>query len=66
LRPVPLADYLAVEPGRSFSMSNAELRKIFEPAENLQQPQNYGNYDYGIQDSLDLTLHRYEPVQEPK
>jgi hypothetical protein len=46
-------------------MADAELSKICEQAEYLQEPKNHGNHHNGVQDSLDLTLHGDEAVHEP-
>jgi hypothetical protein len=43
-------------------MPDAELGKVLEKTEYFQEPKNYGNLDNGVQDTLDLALHRYVAV----
>ena len=47
-------------------MPNAELGKVAEKTEYSQKPENHRNHNYGIQDALDLALHRYVAVHQPK
>ena len=46
-------------------MSHAELIKGVEEAEYLEKPQNDDDYNDAIQDTLDLTLHGDETVNQP-
>jgi hypothetical protein len=47
-------------------MPNTELVKIGEKPKYSYEPKNYRNHHDGIQDSLDLALHRNEAVDKPK
>jgi hypothetical protein len=46
-------------------MSDAELGDVTEQSEYLQEPQNHGDHYNAVQDSLDLTLHGNETVNQP-
>ena len=47
-------------------MPDAELGKVFEETEYFQEPENYRDHDNGVQDTLDLALHRYVAIHQPK
>src|ERR1035437_1885076 len=47
------------------SMPDAELGKIVEEAEYLQEPQNHGNHYNAVQNTLDLPLHWDVAIPQP-
>jgi hypothetical protein len=47
-------------------MPHAKLGNVSEKTENFQKPENHRNHDNGIQDALDLALHRDVAVDQPK
>jgi hypothetical protein len=48
------------------SISDTELREIPKEAEDFQKPQNDGDYDYGVQDAFNLSLHGDEAIHQPQ
>jgi hypothetical protein len=46
-------------------MPYAKLGKVAKEPEYLEQPNNYNNHDYAVQDAFDLTLHGDEGVHKP-
>src|SRR5580692_5704127 len=46
-------------------MADAELGQVTKQSEYLQEPQNHGDHYNAVQDSLDLTLHGNEAVNQP-
>jgi hypothetical protein len=42
------------------------MREGIEEPENIQEPENYGDYYYRVQDRLDCSLHGNEAVDQPQ
>jgi hypothetical protein len=47
-------------------MADSELRDIVHEPIDLEKPNDHGNDYHGIEDSLDLSLHRNEAVDKPQ
>jgi hypothetical protein len=46
-------------------LSDAESGEIVEQSNYVEEPHHHANYDDSIQDRLDGTSHRDEPINQP-